>query len=54
MPLSITTITLLLQLAMYTEYIKGIERVIVGELGGGDDVLISNDEDIPAISVIGS
>ena len=54
MPLRVTTITLLLQLAMYTEYIKGIERVIVNKLGTDDDELISNDEEIPAIDVTDS
>ena len=54
MPLRVTTITLLLQLAMYAEYIKGIERVIANKLGTDDDVLISNDEEIPAIDVTGS
>ena len=46
MPLRVTTITLLLQLAMY---VQGIERVKVNKLGIDDDVLISNDEEIPAI-----
>ena len=54
MPLRVTTIALLLQLAMYNQHIKGIEKAIVSESDIDDDVLISNDEDIPATSVIGS
>ena len=54
MPLRVTKITLLLQLAMYNQHIKGIEKAIVSESDINDDVLIGNDEDIPATSVIGT
>ena len=53
MPLRVTTITLLLQLAMCIQCIKNIERVIVSELVIDGDVSISNDKDIPATTVIG-
>ena len=54
MPHRVNTITLLLQLAMCIQYIKGIERMIDSEFAIDGDVPISNDEDIPATNVIGN
>ena len=53
MLLRVATITLLI--AVYIQDIEGMERVIVvRELNINDDILISDDEDVPAITGSGS
>ena len=54
MLLRVTTITLLLQLAMCIQYIKDIERMMVSKSGIDGDISVSINEDIPATNVIGN